>query len=73
MRLLLLVTAGLVHWAQGQPGNADVEDFLKRYNDEAQKVYFADVSAEWNFNTNITDYNQEKMVSHTKTSKITIQ
>ncbi|XP_059143558.1 angiotensin-converting enzyme-like [Physella acuta] len=62
MLVLLFVTVGLVHWGRGQPGNTDVEDFLTRYNDEAQKVYFADVSAEWNFNTNITDYNQEKML-----------
>ena len=38
-------------------------DWLDWYNDRAQEVYYEDVIGAWNYNTNITDYNQQRSVS----------
>lgn len=37
--------------------------FLDEYNQQAMVEYYQDVSASWTYNTNITDYNQERSVS----------
>ena len=40
----------------------DAIAFLDSYNKMAMQVYFDDVSAAWNYQTDITEENQQKMV-----------
>lgn len=37
--------------------------WVEQYNQDAQVVYFEYVSADWTYNTNITDYNSQLAVS----------
>uniref|UniRef100_A0A1A8VG65 Angiotensin-converting enzyme n=1 Tax=Nothobranchius furzeri TaxID=105023 RepID=A0A1A8VG65_NOTFU len=51
-----------------QPGNytnstADAQRFLRDYNSTAEEVFFFSVSASWNYDTNLTDYNSNLQVS----------
>lgn len=39
------------------------ETFLEKFNYEAEDLYYQSSLASWNYNTNITDENIEKMVS----------
>lgn len=38
-------------------------EWLKMYNTMASEIYYKDSIAAWNWNTNITDYNQNISVS----------
>ncbi|XP_064643851.1 angiotensin-converting enzyme-like isoform X1 [Lineus longissimus] len=49
----LLGTDGLI------TDEALAAQWLDEYNEAAQQMYFQSVSASWNYNTNITDYNKE--------------
>jgi len=39
-------------------------NFTQNYTEEAEKVLYDAAIASWNYNTNITDYNQQLMVSN---------
>ncbi len=41
----------------------DAKAFLDEYNEQAMVVYYQSALASWIYNTNITDYNQQKEVS----------
>ncbi|KAK7092762.1 uncharacterized protein [Littorina saxatilis] len=43
---------------------ATVEGFLEKYNAESAVVFYNDSILAWNYNTNITDYNQELQVDY---------
>lgn len=67
--LLLLPVLGLAaalpsSWLPGEYTNteADALRFLSDYNSTAEEVLFHSVSASWNYNTNITNYNSELQV-----------
>ncbi|KAK2820760.1 hypothetical protein Q5P01_023719 [Channa striata] len=67
--LLLLPVFGLSealpdNWLPGEYTNtsSSAVQFLADYNSTAEKVLFYSVSASWNYNTNITDYNSELQV-----------
>ncbi|XP_059147204.1 angiotensin-converting enzyme-like [Physella acuta] len=57
MLRFLILTCGLVCW--GQKINTGVKDFLENFDYEIQKLKLACQSAEWNYKTNITDYNKK--------------
>uniref|UniRef100_A0A7N9B187 Angiotensin-converting enzyme n=1 Tax=Mastacembelus armatus TaxID=205130 RepID=A0A7N9B187_9TELE len=68
--LLLLPVLGLSvalpeSWLPGTYTNtmADALRFLSDYNSTAEEVFFYSVSADWNYKTNITDYNSELQVN----------
>ena len=42
--------------------SATVEEFLDKYNRESQVVCFEENVLSWNYDTNITKYNQELLV-----------
>ncbi|XP_077996679.1 angiotensin-converting enzyme-like [Glandiceps talaboti] len=59
--LVLLVVAAQ---AQDKITNETLaEAYLDEYNAMAQEVYFKSVTASWNYNTNLTDYNQAQSVA----------
>ncbi|KAM9837051.1 angiotensin-converting enzyme [Aulostomus maculatus] len=67
--LLLLPVLGLSvalpeSWIPGNYENTteDVGRFLSDYNSTAEEVLFQSVSASWDYNTNLTDYNSERQV-----------
>ncbi|XP_067869242.1 angiotensin-converting enzyme [Heterodontus francisci] len=50
------------------PGNYNKDEqgaslFVSDYNQTAEIVYFKSVSASWDYNTNLTDYNQQKQIN----------
>lgn len=67
--LLLLPVLGLSgallnSWLPGDYSDTttDVLRFLSDYNSTAEEVLFYSVSASWNYNTNISNYNSELQV-----------
>lgn len=42
----------------------ECQKFLDKFNDEAEDNWYKDNVMAWKYQTNITDYNQKKMVSH---------
>lgn len=67
--LLLLPVLGLSealpeNWLPGDYTNTtdDALRFLSDYNSTAEEVLFYSVSANWNYNTNITDHNSDLQV-----------
>ncbi|KAM8890453.1 LOW QUALITY PROTEIN: angiotensin-converting enzyme [Synchiropus picturatus] len=67
--LLLLPAPGLFQtlpdgWKPGAYQNtvADIQRFLSDYNSTAEEVLFYSVSASWDYNTNLTDYNSQQQV-----------
>lgn len=57
--LVGLVTGG----CQAQTEEERARTWLKSYNNQAQIVWSMSVEADWEYNTNLTDYNLEKSVS----------
>lgn len=51
-------------WLPGEYSNttADAARFLSDYNSTAEEVFFYSVSASWNYNTNLTEYNSQLQV-----------
>lgn len=47
---------------QGNTNQTEAQQFLDRYNTEAQVVFFENAEVAWEFNTNITDENQARLV-----------
>ncbi|KAM9832332.1 angiotensin-converting enzyme [Neosynchiropus ocellatus] len=41
---------------------AEIQRFLTDYNSTAEEVFFFSVSASWDYNTNLTDYNSQQQV-----------
>lgn len=41
---------------------AEAQRFVDNYNSTAEEVLFYSVSASWNYNTNLTDYNSQLQV-----------
>ncbi|XP_067685542.1 uncharacterized protein [Haliotis asinina] len=63
-----------VSWSEHCPVNEglDVEAWLKTYNDHVQVVQYEAALADWTYNTNITDYNQDRRVeAELKSSQFT--
>ncbi|XP_051925575.1 angiotensin-converting enzyme [Hippocampus zosterae] len=52
-------------WLPGEYSNtaADAVRFLGDYNSTAEEVFFYSVSASWNYNTNLTQYNSQLQVN----------
>ncbi|XP_019725690.1 angiotensin-converting enzyme [Hippocampus comes] len=52
-------------WLPGEYSNtaADAVRFLGDYNSTAEEVFFYSVSASWNYNTNLTEYNSQLQVN----------
>lgn len=66
--LLLLVPAALGLDPSYLPGNyskdqAGAQTFANDYNSTAEIIMFNSVSASWNYNTNLTEYNQQLQIN----------
>ena len=62
---ILVVLLGLFSVCRAQGGSEqDAKDWSEAYNAQAQKVWFDNVEASWNYNTNLTDHNQAESVSN---------
>lgn len=62
-RLSLMATLVVVAvTAQGITNQTEAQEFLDRYNTEAQAVFSKNAEINWAFNTNITDHNQKAVV-----------
>ncbi|XP_071782790.1 angiotensin-converting enzyme [Centroberyx gerrardi] len=68
--VLLLPVLGLCEalpasWLPGEYSNttAEAARFVSDYNSTAEQVLFHSVTASWNYNTNLTDYNSELQVN----------
>ncbi|XP_069761237.1 angiotensin-converting enzyme isoform X3 [Narcine bancroftii] len=51
-----------------KPSNYSIDekgasDFMANYSQTAEKILFSSVLASWNYNTNLTEYNQEKQIN----------
>ncbi|XP_032891036.1 angiotensin-converting enzyme isoform X3 [Amblyraja radiata] len=50
------------------PANYPIDEagagrFVEDHNDTAENIFFVSVSASWNYNTNLTKYNQQKQIN----------
>lgn len=68
---VIIITTLVLCWVQSSLGDGtntneeDAIDLLARFDAEAQVEYYNSAEASWTYNTNITDYNQQKSVSFT--------
>ena len=62
---VILSCALLLPLCRGQKitDEAVAQAWLTDYNERAMSVYYKSVVASWNYNTNLTDYNQKLSVS----------
>ena len=49
--------------SRGAMSEEAARDWVRQYNLEAQTQRYSSVMADWNYNTNLTDYNQRRSVS----------
>uniref|UniRef100_A0A4W3HQC2 Angiotensin-converting enzyme n=1 Tax=Callorhinchus milii TaxID=7868 RepID=A0A4W3HQC2_CALMI len=66
--LLLIVGNACALEDKYKPGNYTKDEagallFVADYNTTAESIYFKSVSASWNYNTNLTKYNQQKQIN----------
>ncbi|XP_071837203.1 angiotensin-converting enzyme-like [Apostichopus japonicus] len=65
---VIIITTLVLCWLQSSLGDGtntnevDAINLLERFDAEAQVEYYNSAEASWTYNTNITDYNQQKSV-----------
>lgn len=63
MVILLSVTSAAIFTAAQNDENAFRQWFEQEYNPKVGELMFKEVDASWNYETNLTEFNQEIMVS----------